>query len=772
MKELENASARFHISRLEAIELSIRNEFEKAYKIQDDKIRQNVLETYDDRYYRTCYEVQSKFGIGFDVSGVDTDKVKKLITKPWASDNKTFSDRVWTKKNEMIDTLRSQLIRTCATGGNIQDAVNSMMSFVSKDVKNARYAATRLLQTETAFFSSVSEKKALKDLDVEQYEILATLDSKTSPICQEMDGQVFKLSEYEIGATAPPFHVNCRSTTCPHFDDEYGERVARDRAGNTYMVPSDMTYKEWREKQNKLLTKDNNKNDDIVIPKGYDIHKHSKEIECANLIQKEIGGNVTMINEDNNKMTADMLWNDKLWELKGVTSKTSIDNAVRHGLKQIAENPGGIILNIDKCKLNDSDIVKYIEDRLNRSKINLKELNVILVRDKSIYKQLEIIKKEIATSTKTGASSISLQQNNTIKNDKSQLKNDDKDEIAKALEYYVSGDGMYINRHLAGLFEKDGGVWTKEDEKILSLLRKGMNNNLKEDVLYRSVDASAVLGNITDTDFENLMEMLIYGEKAISKNDVNKLRNKLNVIGKEIKEPRFMSTTKDKDIALNWGDFTGSDKSIVLELKLNKIIKGADLAKFDIKENAQKEVLLEDGLTYRINGFEVVDGQLVFKAEIISKNLTNKSLKNDDKNGIIKQMYSGAISGALDRNSKEAIEHAERYYESIRKRKDEDYLNIIAKRSKIDIDDIRVIKNYIFVDKHELSDGYRRFDSDYEMAESWQRLSDENMELKPQDIIMLNHELLEKQLVDKGYTQEEAHNEANKKFNYEEFFDK
>lgn len=249
MKELENASARFHISRLEAIELSIKNEFEKAYKIQDDKIRQNVLETYDDRYYRTCYEVQSKFGIGFDVSGVDTNKVKKLISKPWASDNKTFSDRVWTKKNEMIDTLRSQLIRTCATGGNIQDAVNSMMSFVSKDVKNARYAATRLLQTETAFFSSVSEKKALKDLDVEQYEILATLDSKTSPICQEMDGQVFKTLEYEIGATAPPFHVNCRSTTCPHFDDEYGERVARDRAGNTYMVPSDMTYKEWREKQ-------------------------------------------------------------------------------------------------------------------------------------------------------------------------------------------------------------------------------------------------------------------------------------------------------------------------------------------------------------------------------------------------------------------------------------------------------------------------------------------------------------------------------------------
>ena len=99
--------------------------------------------------------------------------------------------------------------------------------------------------TEEAYFSSEAQKEAFKELDVEEFEIVATLDSHTSDICQEMDGKHFKMSEWEIGTTAPPFHVNCRSTTVPYFDDNIGERAARGEDGKTYYVPSDMTYKEW-----------------------------------------------------------------------------------------------------------------------------------------------------------------------------------------------------------------------------------------------------------------------------------------------------------------------------------------------------------------------------------------------------------------------------------------------------------------------------------------------------------------------------------------------
>ncbi|WP_278407254.1 minor capsid protein [Eubacterium ventriosum] len=110
--------------------------------------------------------------------------------------------------------------------------------------------AGRLVMTESAYFSSAAQKECFKELDVERYEIVATLDGHTSDICQEMDGKVFKMSEYEEGVTAPPFHVNCRSCTAPYFDDEFtkGERIARNEDGDTYYVPADMTYGEWRNK--------------------------------------------------------------------------------------------------------------------------------------------------------------------------------------------------------------------------------------------------------------------------------------------------------------------------------------------------------------------------------------------------------------------------------------------------------------------------------------------------------------------------------------------
>ena len=102
--------------------------------------------------------------------------------------------------------------------------------------------------TEQAYFSSAAQKDCFNDLDVEEYEVVATLDSHTSDICRSLDGKVFKMSDYKPGVTAPPFHVYCRSTTAPHFKDNFdaGERAARGADGKTYYVPDDVTYSEWK----------------------------------------------------------------------------------------------------------------------------------------------------------------------------------------------------------------------------------------------------------------------------------------------------------------------------------------------------------------------------------------------------------------------------------------------------------------------------------------------------------------------------------------------
>lgn len=100
--------------------------------------------------------------------------------------------------------------------------------------------------TESAFFSSEAQKDCFKELDVKEYEIVATLDSHTSKICRMMDGRHFPMSEFKAGVTAPPFHVWCRSYICPYFDDEFygGKRAAWGEDGKTYYVDSKMTYLE------------------------------------------------------------------------------------------------------------------------------------------------------------------------------------------------------------------------------------------------------------------------------------------------------------------------------------------------------------------------------------------------------------------------------------------------------------------------------------------------------------------------------------------------
>ena len=84
---------------------------------------------------------------------------------------------------------------------------------------------------------------------VQQYEVVATLDLRTSEICQEMDGKRFDVAEAVTGVNYPPFHPWCRTTTIPYYDDmDYSgnTRVARGGDGKTYKVPADMTYKEWK----------------------------------------------------------------------------------------------------------------------------------------------------------------------------------------------------------------------------------------------------------------------------------------------------------------------------------------------------------------------------------------------------------------------------------------------------------------------------------------------------------------------------------------------
>ena len=53
------------------------------------------------------------------------------------------------------------------------------------------------------------------------------------------------------------------------------------------------------------------------------------------------------------------------------------------------------------------------------------------------------------------------------------------------------------------------------------------------------------------------------------------------------------------------------------------------------------------------------------------------------------------------------------------------------------------------------------------MAESWRRLSEKSAKnIQKHDILLLYHELIEIQYITQGYSQSDAHNFANNKYDY------
>lgn len=251
-KQLENASARYHISRLEALKLQTQQSIEVLFGKQLDSIDSAMRGIYTNGYYRTAYEIQKGVGVGWDFSTLDEKQISKVINKPWVADGRNFSERVWGNRQKLVNELNTTLTQNIVLGKDPQKAIDE----ISRKMNTSKTITGRLVMTEEAFFSSAAQKDCFNELGVEQFEIVATLDSHTSYICQTMDNKHFPMSQWEVGVTAPPFHVWCRSTTCPFFDDEFdsvGERAARGADGKTYYVPSDMTYKDWM----KTVVKDN-----------------------------------------------------------------------------------------------------------------------------------------------------------------------------------------------------------------------------------------------------------------------------------------------------------------------------------------------------------------------------------------------------------------------------------------------------------------------------------------------------------------------------------
>ncbi len=227
LKELESASARSHISRLDAMKLSVRNTLESVFRAENSAVTKIAVDSYSGAVRHTAAEAKKFFGVDFDIGDNGNEKIQKLIRKPWTSDKRTFSDRIWAKKEQMIGELQEELTRSCIYGKSLDETIERVERLVDSKFKNAKYAARRLVVTENAYFRTLGTCDELAELGVEKFQVDLPINSHSCEVCRAMNGRIFPISEFMVGLNAPPFHPNCENGgIIPVLDDDLMTPIA------------------------------------------------------------------------------------------------------------------------------------------------------------------------------------------------------------------------------------------------------------------------------------------------------------------------------------------------------------------------------------------------------------------------------------------------------------------------------------------------------------------------------------------------------------------
>ena len=242
---LKKSSIRARLNRSQVLYIKIVHFIEQLANQQQIDLTQLLQEIYEDSYYKTAYETQLIKGAFTTFAEVPKATINNAISKPWAQDGKIFSERIWLDRTKLVNSLQSEITRTFMAHEGTTVLTNRIAKRFDVSFNNAK----RLIETETAYVQETARMDSLTKLGVKKYQLLATLDRKTSAICRDMDKKVFDVKDAVVGINKPPLHCYCRTTTIPYIKgitDEDSSRIARNDNKKSYHVDGNMKYEDWK----------------------------------------------------------------------------------------------------------------------------------------------------------------------------------------------------------------------------------------------------------------------------------------------------------------------------------------------------------------------------------------------------------------------------------------------------------------------------------------------------------------------------------------------
>lgn len=203
--ELETLAVRSRISRLESLVIQT-NQVIIKQKFEEEKEVTNYVKN----VYETTFKAFQE-DIGF--KGANTilplNQIERAIQYPWSGEN--FSERIWSNRDKLSRVLKKEITQSLIQGVNPQKLNKRIREQMGSGYKETQ----RLVRTELNYALNEATKIAYEEDEIEEYEFLAEIDNRTSAICKELNGQIFKVKDAVVGINYPSMHPNCRSTTMP-----------------------------------------------------------------------------------------------------------------------------------------------------------------------------------------------------------------------------------------------------------------------------------------------------------------------------------------------------------------------------------------------------------------------------------------------------------------------------------------------------------------------------------------------------------------------------
>ena len=274
---------------------------------------------YKDNYFRGVFRVQQGIGFGKDFISPNPKVVQGIIMKKFAGSS--FSKRIWKDANKLATTLKDTLTNGLIRGESIDQMTKRLLTRIDASKSHAR----TLIRTESARIYEEATKESYKECGIEKYIFLATLDRKTSLICQELDMKSFPLDKAKAGENYPPMHPNCRSTTMA--DTKPLKRLARGSDGKNYTVDGNLSYKEWYEG----LSSDEQGRMKLENKKDANKKKDKEELnEIRNIIGKHDTPSLAKYQEIKYNKTEEYRW--LMGYKEGVKGKEKADGKIEYPL--------------------------------------------------------------------------------------------------------------------------------------------------------------------------------------------------------------------------------------------------------------------------------------------------------------------------------------------------------------------------------------------------------------------------------------------------------